>query len=281
MNPLPSHLTATAIHPAVVDWAERVVTNGASLPAFRTVMAANRFYVQLIKTNLISLMKAVCIFAPDGLIACTVPLIRTAGNVLWTNNNFIGTDLTIDGLKGNGATKYLDTALTPSTVLTTTGGLTVYNTTASNATEQDMGCLAGNLLDAVEHNAMQVHISVGGSCVCDAYSDGTSGRVNVANSSWIGYVSLNRTSTTLSTVYKGNTAGGHTTVGSNSNNNSAWTAPNKNVTVFCGNANDGLFSFSTKRLSFAAIHDGLTAAQSSDFFNAIQNLRGDLGGGKN
>jgi hypothetical protein len=282
MQPLGSLLSATQMHPAVVDWAERVVTNGGALPSLRTVAAANRFYVQLVRLNLLSIIKVVCIFAPDSLIACCTPLIVGGGNVLWTNNNFIAGDLTIDGLKGNGSTKFLSTGFNPSSVLSTTGGMTLYNSTSSNGSEQDMGCLAGNLQQPIEHSCFQVHISISGNAICDDFSDGTSGRVNVANSSWIGYISANRTSTTNFVVYKANTATAHTTLGSNVNNNSAWTAPNRAMTVFCGTAVDtAQFSFSTKRLSFAAVHDGLTSSQSSDFFNAIQNLRGDIGGGKN
>jgi hypothetical protein len=72
-----------------------------------------------------------------------LPLLVGGGNDPWTNSNFISGDLTINGLVGDGFSKALNTGIIPSTCYpnANSAGLTIYNSTASNGTEVDMGCL--------------------------------------------------------------------------------------------------------------------------------------------
>jgi hypothetical protein len=51
------------------------------------------------------------------------------------------------------------------------------------------------------------------------------------------------------------------------------------VSLFVANLSGVLTSFSSDRLSFAALHTGLTQAESLSLFNAVVAMRTSLGGG--
>jgi len=270
-----------ARNPIVNDWANRVVANGGAAPSAATLNALNTFCNTLDAQGLTPLMMDVCPFVPDNLIAAITPLIRSHGLDPWTNSNFVLADLTVNGLIGNGTTKRLDVGFNPETIFRSTaavaltGGLTVYNMTAANAAGQEIGALtSGN------GSALQMHVShsaVGGNALCDCFND-TTMRINAANALWTGYLSTNRTALNAYSLYRANSVTPHASIGSVVGNNTLG-GPNTDVSCFSGNNAGVPFAFSAKRLSFAAIHRGLTATQSSNFFNAIQTLRTALGGG--
>lgn len=101
-------------HPQVVDWVSRVIGAGGSDPSESTKDALSDFMYSLDAASLTPKIIALNCFVPDSLIACCVPLIANAGLTVWTNNNFVDSDLSVNGLQGslNAPNKYLETGLT-------------------------------------------------------------------------------------------------------------------------------------------------------------------------
>jgi hypothetical protein len=262
----------------VQDWVNRVIANGGVQPAEATITAVGHFSDALDAASLSSSILSMLVFVPDSLTAALTPLFKVAGADPYSNigGHFVGTDLTVNGLVGNGSNKNLDSGLIPFTAFAdkNSGGMTLYNSTASNGSEQDAGCweIGGN------NKQIQLHISVGGTLVCDCWTDGTS-RITAANSSFVGYTSMNRISANDYRVFRASSTVTHAQIGGTINSNDM-DRPNVPVHVFSGYRNDsGAFSFSAKRFSLFAVHQGLTVAQSQAFFNAIQAFRTELGGG--
>jgi hypothetical protein len=94
------------IDPVVANWALRVSINGGASPSTNTQIALTTFMQSLYNNNIYSKMISVNCLVPDNLIAASTPLIFIAGNSLWTNHNFVSGDLTVNGLLGNGSSKY-------------------------------------------------------------------------------------------------------------------------------------------------------------------------------
>jgi len=268
-------MASAANHVLVTSWISRVIANGGATPSSTTVTALNTFCNTLDSKYISPFICALNPIVPDNLIAATTPLffIPSNGNDPWTNSNFVSGDLTVNGLLGNGTTKKLATGFVPSTTFTpSSGGMSIYNVTASGGgTEQDMG--ENN--DA--NNCIQLHIDVAGNAICDCYND-SGARISAANSGWKGYLNMSKTASNVFKLYKANSTTAHAQLGS-TNTNSSGAPGTIEIYCFARNNGSGGTSFSTKRLSFSAIHFGLTSQQSSDFFNAVQQLRTDLGGG--
>ena len=260
---------------AVIDWSNRVVANGGAAPSLATLGAMNVFYKALQAIGL-GLFKSVCCFVPDNLIAATTPLVHSYGNDPWTNHNFVAGDLTVNGIQGDGSSKYLDTGVIPSIAFASvgTGGLTLYCSVYVSSTGIDMN--AGMSGDATYTNVMTLYIAYSdGHMYCDLYAYPT-GRMNAVNTSWAGFLSANRTSTSAAAVYKANSTTSFATLASETTGGA--TLPTGKIFCMAANLN-GPNYYSKHRFSFSAIHDGLTSAQSQALYTAVQALRTTLGGG--
>ena len=262
---------APPLNPAVVDWAARVVANGGAAPSTSTKTAMSTFYDALQAASLDTQMKGLCVFVPDSLTAATTPLIVGTGLGLWTNTGFVAADLTVDGLKGDGATKFLNSGVNPSTALTgNSGGITLVNTTTSNLAENDAGCATG----VAASPSYLMAISNAGNGIFD-YNDQTVSRITVANSIWEGYTSVNRIASADLKVYKASPTVAHTTL-ANSAVANASAPPPLSAYVFAWNVSGAAASFSRKRLFLAAFHNGLTITQSAAFYAAIAPLQASI-----
>lgn len=264
----------------VGNWVGRVLANGGAAPSSGTQSAHLTFYRGLLADNIVSKMKVVLTVSPDNLIAATTPFLNPgAGADPWTNHNFLSGDLTTGGLIGNGTSKFLDSGLIPSAVFSgiTDGGLTVYaSANNTNASESDFNVSQGST------QAMALYVAFAGSAICDMYSQSAgSGRITATNTSFLGYLSANRGtlgSSVIEAIYKGNSSGGHSTLAS-STTSSGGSLPTLSLYAFAQHTGSGAIQFSVKRFSFFAIHSGLTATESSNFYSRIQALRTALGGG--
>jgi len=258
-------------HVVVVDWAQRVVINGGASPSLATKAAMHTFCTGLDTASLASKLAALNCFASDSLIAALTPLYYNAGSDPWTNHNFVVGDLTVNGLIGNGSSKYLQTGVKPGDVggQPNSGGLTIYYFTNPN----DNGAeLVGNS-GGIPQFGLQFYA---GTVYFDCYAYNT-GRISKAASAFTGYVSGNRTTAAREDLYTANSGTAHSSVVSGTG------APGALSTneLYCFAANNaGVAAYqSAKRLSFAAIHSGLSSGESSTFYSLIQALRTALGGG--
>lgn len=265
----------------VVSWASRVVTNGGAAPSSATKAALSSFCDSLDSNSLTALMYSVNCFIPDSLIASITPLVKTLGNDPWTNHGpFLAGDLSVSGLKGNGTTKYLDTGVKPSNIEATYAnqGVTLYFTSAENsASYQDFG--SNDNSPSYDTHQTILELNSGGIYWDSPYAAG-SGRMSVAVAPGTGYYSANRTAANINNLYFANSGTAHgPIVATNTFNAGALATSTAAMYCFAFNAAGSASGFSAHRISFSAVHKGLTQAQSLAFFNAIQALRTALGGG--
>lgn len=262
-------------NPVVTSWNSRVLTNGGPAPTGNTITTLNRFCNTLDTQGIMPKIISMNVFAADSLTACITPLVNIGGNDPWINHAFTAADLNLSGLKGDGSSKYLDTGIKGNSGLSaSTGGLTIYTNTASAGGENDMGCNNSN------DPSFALIIDFAGNSYNDIYDQSSTRIGPVANGGFKGYHSNNRISTTDFKVYQANGTTAHNTIGSSAGTNTRLPA---NLTfpvfVFCWNATGSPNSFSSKRVCFAAVHQGLTATESQIFYDAIQQMRIELGGG--
>ncbi len=265
----------------VADWVARVVRNGGATPSANTQSALTTFFNGLVSNNLLAKMKTINVVAPDNLTAAITPFWNVGGGIdPWINHNFVSGDLTVNGLIGNGSNKYLDTGMAPSLCFASNsdGGLTVYvAANSTNANESDF-----NVSQATPGQCMALYPNFGGTAFLDMYSQNAgSGRLSASNSGFTGYCSGNHGTLgggVIEAIYTGNSGSGHTTLVS-STTSVGGSLPTQNLYAFCGNNLGSPGQFSVKRLSFFAIHSGLTATESSNFYTLVQALRTAFGGG--
>jgi hypothetical protein len=263
----------TILHATTVTWAAQVVTNGGAAVSTATKQAVSDFCYGLDAASLTANIKALNCFVPDNLIAAETPLIQGVGNALWTNHNFVAGDLSINGLKGNGSNKYLETGVNPNTAFAdnTNVGTTFYLSELVNNGGIDMGASQG---------ATTLIETAGGATgtVWDTYNN-TAGQGRCSSSvGWaIGYLGCNRLANNDSKMYFASGLIPHTTVGTAAT--SGGSRPNVQIFWFCQNNNGTPTAYVASRYSFAAIHLAYTAAQSLTFYTLIEALRRALGGG--
>ncbi len=265
----------------IADWAARVVTNGGASPSVGTKNALTTFVDGLVTDGLLSKMKAICCLVPDSLTAALTPLIVGGGNDPWTNNGFVSGDLTVNGLIGNGTSKYLDTGLNPSLIYSSpvSAGLTVYvSGNVTGVTECDFGSFPSGTFPSAA--VMALYPNYSNVSYLDCFGQST-GRISAATSGFTGYHSGNcgvLGGGVTEVIYRANSVVGHTTLVS-STSAASQTSPNAHMLAFAQLVGASAAQWSAKRNSFFALHLGLTATDSSNFYNRIQKLRVDLGGG--
>lgn len=259
------------------DWADRVETNGGVRPSQNSIDAAQTFLQSLNTAGILSKMIAVNMFAPDNLIAAITPLVVGPGLDPWTNQGgaFVLADLTVNGLKGDGSTKILLSGIRawPLGNITNNPGYTVYTNLAP---KNPVEALTGAADDGNYDLSLNLQISPTGIAADIPYAGG-SGRIFPAIANWIGYISANRTAANLANLFIASSGTAHQQLGTNANVIVPPTL-NKNMDVFGANFGPNP-NRATNRISFVAFHHGLTQAESSDFFNAVQALRTSFGGG--
>ena len=262
------------LHATATDWATRVETNGGAAPAAATTQALSDFMDALDTASLTSLMLTVNCMVADNLIACTTPLIVGSGSDPWTNSNFTVTELDVNGLDSAGATRYLLSGIQTATHFNGSEdcGMTLYNMTATNESTRDCGCLVPSY-----SNVIIGHVALGGSVYWDCWSSGD--RMTTANSLWTGYISFNRFGTNTQSVYRASSGTAHEVLGTRDALSTTFGTNNNEISFFGCWDGSGITFPSNKRFSFCAVHDGLTEAQSSDLYDAVQAMRTALGGG--
>jgi len=268
------------IHPSVLDWGRRVVANGGVAPSTNTLSALTTFYRGLDSSGLLPKMKSVNCFVPDNLTAARTPLIKTYGNDPWTNTNFVSGDLTVNGLKGDGSGKRLDTGVIANTAFSSnnSAGITFYSTDVANRTELDSSVLNNYATSRFGLAIWQTTVIF--YCWSDTPDNDTAYATALTNA--LGFYSANRTSGTYSAIYAAHSTspfaliGDKTTAGLTSTRTTSPLGLYSTFDVAGGN----IYSwYSSKRFSFMSIHDGLTSGESQTLYNLVQAMRTSLGGG--
>ena len=272
---------------AVLNWSSRIVANGGVAPSHNTMVAVNNFYNGLAATPIMSKIKSLNCYAPDNLMACLTPLINTYGNDPWTNfnNNFKLEDLTVNGLMGNGGSagsstvKYLDTGVLGTNYSSDSiCGLTVYAYTKGPGGDSN-SCDAG-YSDKYGTDSTVLSFYRGNTNTFEYCGYNLSDGACTFNSTDVGYLSGNRITNANECMYFANSSNAHTLVGNVVTTGTGTRGAHK-IFVHAFNYWQGgeNWAASTSRISFAAIHDGLTSSESATFFTLIDTMRRQMGGG--
>lgn len=265
------------------NWAARVVANGGAAPSAGTKTALETFGNALATNGLITKFYALNAIVPDSLIAALTPFICAVGNTIWVNNGpFVGGDLTVNGLKGDGATKYLITGVNVPDILALPGGLDpntsfgmdFYDTLSSNSSTCEIGA-ESNTVD----RGINLLCQFTGTTLWDCpYLAGT-GRISFTTVRGQSFILGNRTASNSQQIFDYNSGGFVTRVNGTTN---VAGSPLVQIPFYAWGSNRTLgLLYSDKRGSFVAIRQGLTVTQAQTYCGLVQALRTSLGGGFN
>jgi hypothetical protein len=266
------------VGPYTVTWAASVVTNGGSNPTSLEQASADRYYRRCIAAGLENLIYSEILVISSSLIGATTPfLFIGAGGAVWVNNGnrFVIGDLTINGLHGNGVDKYLTTLLVPSTVLTSnSAGLVAYAyQTATAGAGYAMGCSDNQNSN---HFALVV-LTASTTAYCWRFIN--SGTDFTSGTTARGFISMQRTAANLLKLYFANSTNAFAAVGTASNAQTGAATTTNGVWAFNADLSGGGTAPSDYTLSYSAITLGMTSVQAQAHYNAVQQLRTDIGGG--
>lgn len=255
-------------------WNTKVQSNGGGavsgtiLTAFGTALdslISGGVYNRVLQLNPIS----------SDLTAVLTPWSRL-GNVLtvWVNHNFVAGDLTINGITGNGTTKYIDTVINPFTAISSanSGGIAIYGkTVAASAAGVHFGCFApansgfyckldqtGNTNGIIADNGNPTNVAFPGN----------------------GFFSFQRVSSTDLRAYWGNSTNPHAQIGATVVAANATAMPNQNAAFMALNNNATIANWVTDTISFIIVFNGgLSSSDDSTVFSAVQTFLTSKGGG--
>lgn len=261
----------------LTDWASRVIANGGSVPTAVSMNAMETLRTGIISAGLSNKIFDLCVFVPDSLIAATTPLFHALGSDPWTNTNFVSGDLNVNGLKGDGATKFLNTGI-PIGVLTaaprTNRGLTVLvSESENNQTGVDIGFESSAGVDPLLLNVSS------NSGKTEMYVSSISGGTFATASDYrrSGVVSGNCVASVI-TIYGQSLLVPQQVIATLSQASISYSGTVR-LFAFCYSLAGAPTSHSAKRISVISVHDGLTAAEASTFSTLLLACRTALGGG--
>jgi hypothetical protein len=259
--------TAAPYGPVTTGWEARVIANGGADPSAGTLSSVDTYWNGLVTDSVDTNIAVLGIYVPDNLIATITPLVKGNGSDPWGNNNFVSGDLTVNGLTGNGSTKYLNTGLSGSGLPATQTSFAVYLYTTGGAAVVDIGVVSGTGAhwlgrDNYWRNGDPINNDIqptppGNGFYCDVRTSSTDHRVFFA-SSGSGFAQLGSTDTAALSL----------------------ASPSQNFFVHCySDQSGGAQAFSAYTISCAVVFTNFTSAKAQLFYNRTQTLRASLGGG--
>jgi len=263
------------LHPQIPNWETRLAAYTGVKLTDLTAAANNEWCVAGAVGSWFSKMLDVNTIPNDHLNIAAVPLIRGGVAASWALINFVGADLTVNGLKGNGSTKYADSKFDASTGGMTqgSGGIVVYIATFVSST----GTVCGANRVATATHGINCHLPyTDNNFYCDIWDRAVA--VIVSNPGFSGYACLTRISTTDNRCFKASSVVAHTQTGSTIGTTVTSNPPDRFL-AWWAIRQSTVNSYHAGRFSFCAAHSGLTGSESSSLFNAVQRLRTQLGGG--
>lgn len=271
------------LHSTVVDWYRRVQANAtASIPIkYETLWAADKFVRTINNNGLSSSLHTFNFFAYENLIAARTPLIRTSGNALWNTIGSGSHTLNIDGYYTSGS-GYIQTGIFSSDFSTTASNMLFAYVSNDDSSSAQIEIGVANSA-TTQNNRLFCHTS-NGTTRYDAFASNTV-TSGVTGSLFNGFVCGVKQGTGTGSlshyIYKANSTMPLTVVASGSSN--AGTVPGNTVNqlyIFGSQeAGGSVQNESKKRLSCVDMGSGMDSASVQVLYNAVQQLRIDLGGG--
>lgn len=170
------------------------------------------------------------------------------------------------GYLPNGTTSYADTKLIPSSILTSSNLHISYYSRTDSVLPDMMGLQDDNV-----NNGSQIYFQA--NKTTDIYSaiNTDANRINVSSTNTTGYYVVSRITSTNLKAYKNGSQ-----VGSNVSNSTSYSA---NIPMYLGAFNykppggASLIQYGNKECAFASIGDGLTSAEATAFYNAVNSFQ--------
>lgn len=249
------------------DWETRANTNSgvAILAASKAVQ--NNLYSALANASILSKMINVGFFenaSGNHVAICLTPIIHTTGGNAWTNSSMGDGMVGVNGVNatggpGVGARPGLAGTDFPSD---SNGGLTLYAFTGAEV----LNAYAAGYTNNLGTVALAIQIQTGGNVRAKMWND--TSLISLA-SPGAGYYSLNRTGAAALNLYYAKVATPHASIGSSAAASGSRSA--NFIDFFSVNAFENIPELFTvnNTLRLIAAHQGLTAAESLAFYNAI------------
>lgn len=278
--------SALAIKSMGENWSNNVVANGGAVPSVQTVTAINVLAGGLnVDGQIVGTPPRVAmmnVIAPDSLIAATTPAIYPVGSQPWANHNFVSGDLTVNGLVGNGVTKYMDTGLIPnaanSPLASTLAGETIY--------VYDDDGTAGEIEIGVSGSppssdfSLYTHFSDGQTYFNDWKFINPGQDYATAASPGAGFYSGQRISATDIKIYFANSGTAFSAIATGTGTPQSGAIFGTFDILFMAGSTVGTPAlFTKKRVSFAAVTSGYDSTHTQALYNRVQTFRTAIGGG--
>lgn len=265
------------------DYNVRLGDNAVSV---NTSNALRTFRQGLDTDDLLYKMIVANALVPDNLTAARQPVVVQAGLLIWTNNLFAASNLTVNGLTGDFASKYLGTGLNPAGITyggfgSANGGITIliFAETANACFTLAGGGTSANSFFSVD-DAIVVGAGLGVRfCSWKTVNVNTNFLVRAKPAAGTGYSSGNRTASNSVALYWA-TNGVHNVATNSTVLETSGTPTITNMYAFAGyNAVGGPSGFSDKTTSYISMHAGFTQTEDSNQWRRVLTLRTNLGGG--
>jgi hypothetical protein len=271
----------------VHDWANRITVYGGSAISSTTSNANRTFLSSLDDNALLYKMCVVNTIPPDNIIAVQMPLIAQAGRELWLNTAFGASNLTVNGIAGDGATKFMNTGISPvamNSALTrgfssTSVGLSILVSQITSITNTHVwggGGTAANGFWGLQPCDTSTNYIFYAWKFVNSGTDFVAARGPVTN--FTTFASGNRTAANAIALYWV-TNGVHALAVNGTGNQTGSSATFTNILLSASWNLTAAAAFSPYRVSFASVHSGLTQTESSNLWVAVTALRTALGGG--
>ena len=257
------------------NWAARVATNG-SAASQQIVKYYSDFVISLKSASIWTKIFDMAVLVGIDSILARTPLKRTNGVDPWVATGVL--TFTANGVHGDGnLTTHIDPGNIAASLSTASAGLTLYAATVPTS---------GSFHDCGTHNTaptdgVYLWLRNGGNINSQLGAGGGSG-VSVANPGKAGFYSANRISTTDHRVFFANSTTVFAQLGTSANAPLAMTVNQKFTLLTSWDWQAGTPTSPVPAgnvYSFLCSHNGLSAADDQSFYNAVQALLVNLGGG--
>lgn len=252
------------IDPDYLAFYNRVIAAGGSLTS--TEQAATEQLVKDLKADGIwTKMKAIYPMVGASAAACAQNLRSSSFTGTFTS----GWTFASTGITPNGTSAYMDTGLNPRTSLTFANThISIYSRTNSAISANSIGVSEGGGTFLPIYS-LAIRIS-GDTVQYDAY-DYTTHRMLSSNNSSLGFFIGNVSSSTSQKLYKNSNILGTITAAQTETQ-----LPNYNFWIATRNDANSGGAFDSREYAFSSIGDGLTDAEASDFYDAVQAFQTTL-----
>lgn len=259
-------------------WAARVVAAGGAAPSAATQQVVAVLQCGLIADGLDPKLPSWNLFVPDSLTACACP--QKVGEDLtsqWNLQNFVAGDLTINGLKGDGATKFINPGqmIIPANHSAQSIGVFVYTSVAGSSVNgravgniQSVSATPGILIGTVDNTANTTGLN-----------GANAGNVLTTPNHGAGFYSDQRVSNVDHRLYYASSGSAMAQIGATDAVAYNGGFSDSGSFFFCINQGGSALLFSNERLSCGGITTGLSLADLTNLFARFDTARRALGGG--